>query len=260
MAEVASLRAAVSDITETAQGKCMLRAFGSEPFAYERFLSACKNRVDQAEARFRATFEFRKRWGLDKGSSVAASRDHVLRVAELKGRLVSPSLAERLTPLWFGNYGTVTVDGSPVHYIRLRCDVRKFSSTCTEDELSRWYIQWMERSLCLLNARNAPGTAGSNWRGMVEVIDLTGLTLNQVHLPSLQLLSRILKIGKEHYPENLRTAVVIAAPGFAAAGWAVRRAPSASPPLPSHRVPTTRALRRRSSARHSPLPQWPRSR
>ena len=140
--------------------------------------------------------------------------------AELQN-LVSPALARRVSPIWFGHYGAFTSDGSPVHYVKLRCDVRLFAKTCSEEELTRWYVCWMEQSLTLLNACNRPGTPASCWRGMVEIIDLSGLTFSQLHPSSMQMLSRILKVGSQHYPENLRCAYVIGAPSFFAGGWAV---------------------------------------
>ena len=130
-------------------------------------------------------------------------------------------LARRVSPIWFGHYGAFTSDGSPVHYVKLRCDVRLFAKTCSEEELTRWYVCWMEQSLTLLNACNRPGTPASCWRGMVEIIDLSGLTFSQLHPSSMQMLSRILKVGSQHYPENLRCAYVIGAPSFFAGGWAV---------------------------------------
>ena len=140
--------------------------------------------------------------------------------AELQN-LVSPALARRVSPIWFGHYGAFTSDGSPVHYVKLRCDVRLCAKTCSEEELTRWYVCWMEQSLTLLNACNRPGTPASCWRGMVEIIDLSGLTFSQLHPSSMQMLSRILKVGSQHYPENLRCAYVIGAPSFFAGGWAV---------------------------------------
>lgn len=149
---------------------------------------------------------------------MSSSSNH--QAAELQS-LVSPALARRVSPLWFGHYGAFTSDGSPVHYVKLRCDVRLFEKTCNEEELTRWYVCWMEQSLTLLNACNRPGTPAACWRGMVEIIDLSGLKFSQLHPSSLQMLSRILKVGSKHYPENLRRAYVIGAPGFFAGGWAV---------------------------------------
>ena len=140
--------------------------------------------------------------------------------AELQS-LVSPALARRVSPIWFGHYGAFTSDGSPVHYVKLQCDVRLFAKTCSEEELTHWYVCWMEQSLTLLNACNRPGTPAACWSGMVEIIDLSGLTFSQLHPSSLQMLSRILKVGSQHYPENLRCAYVIGAPSFFAGGWAV---------------------------------------
>ena len=78
---VVALKEAVSDITQTPAGKRMVQAYGSEPYAFERFLNTCNNNVPKAESRFRDTFAFRTRSQLDAAPSTA--RKHEQRAAPL---------------------------------------------------------------------------------------------------------------------------------------------------------------------------------
>jgi hypothetical protein len=82
---VVALKTAVSDITQTPAGKRMVQAYGSEPYAFERFLNACNNNVPKAESRFRDTFAFRTRSQLDAAPSTA--RKHEQRAAPLVGNV-----------------------------------------------------------------------------------------------------------------------------------------------------------------------------
>jgi hypothetical protein len=60
---------------------------------------------------------------------------------------------------------------------------------------------------------------GTGWRGMVEVYDLRGLGLAQLHVKGLRMVSRVLGLGQAHYPENLRTAFFINTPAVFKAIW-----------------------------------------
>ena len=78
---VNALKEAVSDITQTPAGKCMVRAYGSTPYIFERFLVTGNGNVPKAESRFRDTFAFRTQFGLDDAPS--AARGHEKRAARL---------------------------------------------------------------------------------------------------------------------------------------------------------------------------------
>ena len=220
-AKVEALRAAVADLTVTAAGANMLRAYGGYPHAFERFVIASKDAAD-AEARFRTTHSFRSSFGIDNASTAGASRDPELRGAELiRSGLVTAELVERVRPLWFGSYAGHSIDGSAIHYCRLRRDPSELRRRCSEEELRRFYVWWMEQQLALQNGRHAPGTAAPAWAGMIDVIDLAGFKFAWLDVPSFQLLARVLAIGQAHYPENLRCAYLLSAPPFFAAGWSV---------------------------------------
>lgn len=78
---VTALKEAVSDITQTPAGKCMVKSYGGEPYTFERFLSTGNGNVPKAEIRFRDTFAFRTQFGLDDAPS--AARKHEQRAAQL---------------------------------------------------------------------------------------------------------------------------------------------------------------------------------
>ena len=66
--------------------------------------------------------------------------------------------------------------------------VHEFVSSFTEAEIETFYIWYMEKGLGMQRARGMKGT--------VEIYDLAGINLGQLHVSSLALLSRILKIGQ----------------------------------------------------------------
>lgn len=219
--KVEALRAAVADLTATAAGANMLRAYGGHPYAFERFVIASKDAAD-AETRFRATHSFRSSLGIDDSSTVAASRDPDLRGAELiKSGLVTAELVERISPLWFGSYAGFSIDGSVIHYCRLRCDPSELRHCCSEEELRCFYVWWMEKQCALQNGRHGPGTAAPAWAGVIDVVDLAGFKFAWFDVASLQLLGRVLAVGQAHYPENLRCAYLLSVPSFFSAGWSI---------------------------------------
>jgi hypothetical protein len=63
------------------------------------------------------------------------------------------------------------------------------------------------------------GFPGTGWKGMVEVYDLGGLGMAQIHVKGLRMVSRVLGLGQAHYPENLRTAFFINTPTIFKAVW-----------------------------------------
>ena len=98
-------------------------------------------------------------------------------------------------------------------------DLRGFYESVTEDELRAYYVWFMERSLTLQNEKNTDD--GTPWRGMIEVHDLSGVGFSHIYVPGLRMLSRVLKIGQEHYPENMRKTVFIHAPRIFTAAWSI---------------------------------------
>ena len=83
----------------------------------------------------------------------------------------------------------------------------------SEEEFRTYYVNWMELSL---QHQRACGNAQ-----FVEVYDLSGLSFSQLHIPSIRVFARTLKIGQDHYMESLHRCVIIHAPKFFAIAWSL---------------------------------------
>jgi hypothetical protein len=176
----------------------MLRSLGGERRCLERFVVATSGDIADAAERFKATVEWRAKHGLGDQP------------------VIEEQLRALIEPQWPGGWGRLTPDGSVTIYLRYgELDPRAIMAAVTEEQLEAYYIYWMERSLAQQNEANAAvinGAAPGPWRGVVEVHDMSGLGVSQIHLPFLQMLSRVLSIGAKYYPENLRKMYVINAP------------------------------------------------
>lgn len=208
--DVGHLRATLDSLlVRSEQVSSMIRAYGGAHRCFERFLLARANDVEAAAEMFRVTFTWRAKHGLDDGSF--ALDDEVRR---------------KIRPLWPGALvaGTTGWQASPTMLFRLgNVDPTAMLDSCTEEEFQAYYIDMMEVSLRLQNASNsaAVDVSEATWYGMVEVYDCSGLSLSQLHPAGLAMLSRVLSIGQQHYPENLRKAYFVNAPFFFSGGFAM---------------------------------------
>lgn len=180
----------------------MLAAFGGRLRCFERFLLSRQYDVAQAAEAFRLTAAFRRSHGLDG----EAAYD------------ISEELRVRVSALWPATYCGTTADGSPVQVLRLGKLDPNAMLEVSDEEFAAYYIWWMEGSLRLqveAYARSAPPASG-----LVDVYDCSGLGF-AAFTRVQPMLARVLSIGKQYYPENLRTAVIVRAPlGFASA-WSL---------------------------------------
>ena len=196
---IAALRQVLEAELATPNAAGMVRAFGGSERCFERFLVARGLDVELAATMFRETLAFRTKHGLDDGTFQ-----------------LDDNLRERIQPFWPGAYAPcTTTDGSPLQLFRPgKVDSAGMMAAFTEEEFESYYVGWMERSLVLQNQSNAAAmdVPESSWAGMVEVYDMSGLSLSQLYPPGLAMLSRVLSIGQAHYPENLRKLFIINAP------------------------------------------------
>lgn len=195
----------------------MVRALGGERHCLERFLVAGAGSVATASTMFRATMAFRAAHRLDEPSYTLDEQTRLL-----------------VAPLWPGAYCGTTTDGCPLQYFRFgHIDPKKVMRLVSEEQLRAFYLDWMERSLRLQIKANAncggeqqsqPRTrvaTANKWRAMVEVHDMAHLSFSQLHAPGLLMLSRVLKLGQEHYPENMCRLYIINAPAIFQMAWSV---------------------------------------
>jgi len=110
-----------------------------------------------------------------------------------------------------------------------KADPTKLLEKFNEETLTNFYVFWMEYSLKLqkeslpikLEKFEKDGTPVTH--GVVEIYDLAGVSLSQLNVWALNSLSRVLKIGAEHYPENLHRGFFVNAPVLFSAAWKVVR-------------------------------------
>ena len=183
----------------------MIWCFGGEPRCFERFLLATNSDVAAAHERFQATLAFRAEHSLHRGLDVWPDQ----------------TIIERVRPFWPIRVCSASVDGSPVQFVPIGAvDVRSIMSSLTEEELCHFYIWWMESSLARQRELNPTGTSSRDWKGNIEIYDMEMLSIWQIHVSGLRLLSRVLSIGQAHYPESLRKQFIINTPRLFSAAWA----------------------------------------
>ena len=119
----------------------MLEAFGGERACLLRFLRARKMDAQLAHEAFSNTRAFRAAWGVGLGSLAAAR-------------------AEGVADWWCGTFAGRAKNGAIVTYWRIQCsEANKLKESFSEDQLGRFYVAWMERSLQL--QRELPDCPGS---------------------------------------------------------------------------------------------------
>jgi len=184
-----------------------LRALGGVPRALERFLLSHRLDLDAAADALRATLAYRAENGLDAGAAA------------------SPEVIEKVAPHWQGAQCGVSAAGNAVVWFAFgNLAPRALMLSISEEELSAYYMHFMEESARVQNEQNPSGCRSLQWRGAVEILDLNGIGPSQLgYPPALLMLSRVLALGQTHYPDNLRNGktVFINAPMIFYGAWAV---------------------------------------
>lgn len=217
------LRARVADIlgppgqchapekSEQAEAALTVERFGGERSCFSRFLRARGLDVLRAEEMLRATMSFRSQHGVN----------HILK--EPKAMAVWQSYRRS----WPMSVPVFTSDGSIVVYFRFAHFYSLCQQGATEECLRTLYLCMLERCLRLQHqGRRRRGQGpGDELPPVYEVYDMYGVGFEHFRCVfGLRMLPRVLSIGQAHYPENLRTAIVLSAPfGFGAAWNAVRK-------------------------------------
>jgi len=187
-------RECAAELTTPAGGE-MIAALGGETVALERFLVARGLKTSQAAQMLRDTLAFRS--------------DEIARVLP-----IDPTIVERIMPLWPVAYRGRSADGHPMQLARAgECDPKAILHAASEDEFRAFYIHWVEVSL--------RHQAACGNKKLLEIHDLKGCSLAQVHVPALRVLARTLKIGQDHYMESLHRCVIINAPRVFALAWSI---------------------------------------
>jgi len=197
--------------------KCLEGKYGGEIRLYDRYLRARDFDLDAAEKMFRETLQFRQERQLDDPEGDKNKR-----------RLEAFSMHRSK---WPGNFlAQTTRDGSPIQLFRFKeLRPKQLMRETKEEEFADVYVSWMEQTLDIQNRANSKqlqrkydnDKGEHEWRGFVELHDLKGVGFSQLYLPGILMLTRILKVGQGHYPENLRAAFICNAPYFFSGSWAI---------------------------------------
>jgi hypothetical protein len=188
-------------LNETAQDT--LATFGGIETCCWRFLRSCNNDVAAAEKKLLKTFEFRKEIGAS----------NLLR--DPKAMKVYEDMKDVWPEVILGS----TSDGSPVSYFNLQKAVQFLQLGLSEEQIRLFWICWMERGLALQRA-GQPYASGSiapqDMPGTVVVYNLEGLRLSQITscLSGFHTFCRVIGLAEEHYPQNLRKAVIVKSPSI----------------------------------------------
>jgi hypothetical protein len=200
---VAAFKEELAAELATPEAPEMIAKLGGEPRCLERFLIARQLKIPDAALMFRNTLAFR--------------RDEVVPQSPLE-----IGTRQLVQPFWPGMYCGRTARGFPVQYMHFGgLEPKRMLQEVPEDRFRAFYIHWMELSMEHQNVSNPPHTPSRDFRGMVQIYDLKGCSMSQLHWGGLQMISRVIKLGQEHYPENLSRAVVTHAPRFFTMVWKV---------------------------------------
>jgi len=186
-----------------AYDKDSVEKLGGYPTCLWRFLVSVNNNIDAAEAKLRKTMEFRR--GIDANGLL---ENPSYRQIFEKAELVWPEM----------NLGT-TSDGSPVSYFDIQKAVRFLQLGYDEEAIRAVWLYWMERSNSMQRAGRS-ASSGSisplDMPGTVVVYNLEGFRLSQFTscLSGLHQFCRVLGLAEQHYPTNLRKAIILNSPSM----------------------------------------------
>eukprot|EP00930_Biecheleria_cincta_P042425 TRINITY_DN2919_c0_g2_i1.p1 TRINITY_DN2919_c0_g2~~TRINITY_DN2919_c0_g2_i1.p1 ORF type:complete len:414 (-),score=100.67 TRINITY_DN2919_c0_g2_i1:28-1245(-) len=186
-----------------AYDKESVEKLGGYPTCLWRFLVSVNNNIDAAEAKLRKTMEFRR--GIDANGLLENSP--------------SRQIFDNAEQVWPEvNLGT-TSDGSPVSYFDIQKAVKFLQLGYDEDAIRSIWLVWMERSNAIQRAGRsaASGSISSlDMPGTVVVYNLEGMRLSQLTscLSGLHQFCRVLGLAEQHYPTNLRKAIILNSPSM----------------------------------------------
>mmetsp|Transcript_53089 Transcript_53089/g.151247 ORF Transcript_53089/g.151247 Transcript_53089/m.151247 type:complete len:438 (+) Transcript_53089:38-1351(+) len=178
-----------------------VQRFGGERTCIARFMRARKFDVAASEKMFRNTMEFRRCTGAN----------------DIIDRPEARQIWNSVRPLFTAAPLMFTDAGNVVFYFRMADLLGIWKQGISEEHLRTFYVGWMERGLALQErGRDRLGCGPeTEMPGCIEVYDLGGFNLAHLKcISGLKLMMRILRIGQDHYPEHLHTAILLNVPSF----------------------------------------------
>jgi len=181
--------------------------FGGEHVCFSRFLRARRLDVNLAERMLRKTIEFRR----------------LSRVNDIIEDPISREVWLSTRPHWPLTMPLFSRDGSLVLYFRMAHFLDFWYNGYKDtNQVMTVYLAFMERSLRLQRlARQRCGVPPTEeMRPVFEVYDLSGIGLRHAKcLLGIRKIMKVLSIGQQHYPENLRAAFLLNVPTGLESVW-----------------------------------------
>eukprot|EP00929_Paragymnodinium_shiwhaense_P020724 TRINITY_DN13715_c0_g2_i1.p1 TRINITY_DN13715_c0_g2~~TRINITY_DN13715_c0_g2_i1.p1 ORF type:complete len:463 (-),score=82.21 TRINITY_DN13715_c0_g2_i1:84-1472(-) len=186
-----------------AEARSAVSYFGGEGACLRRFLKSASYDIAAAEQKLRKTIDFRVQ------NNVSFIRDDP----------AAMRIWEELQPHWPEYIIGTTRDGSPVSYFDLDKAVAFCQRFLDEDKIRTFWIMWMEYNLQLQRQGRSQMGGGGGHQDLpasVVVYNLSGLSLARVTkcVAGLRALVRVVGLAEEHYPDNLRRAIIINVPSL----------------------------------------------
>jgi len=176
-----------------------IQCYGGERSCFSRFLRARNLNLDLAAEMLRETIEFRRRYRVNE-----ILRDtHFLGIWKTERRF------------WPAAVPIITKDGSLVLYFRMAHFLNFYKRGYSEDRCRDIYMCMMERSLRLQHEGRRRRGQGlqDEMPPVYEIYDCQGIGFEHFRcVIGLRMMPRVLSIGQKHYPENLRSAIILNAP------------------------------------------------
>jgi len=203
---VYELRRRLSDVLGpdgNAYDKESVERLGGYPTCLWRFLVSVNNSVDAAEAKLRKTIEFRR--GINANALLKNSP--------------SQQIFDCAQQVWPEVHLGTTSDGSPVSYFDIQKAVKFLQQGYDEDAIRAIWLVWMERSNAFQRAGRSAASGSISqldMPGTVVVYNLEGFRLSQFTscLSGLHQFCRVLGLAEQHYPTNLRKAIILNSPSM----------------------------------------------
>ena len=199
---------ALANLVGVGQDDNRLQALGGYPRALERFLNhnnaARDGGLKKAAKMLSTTLAFREKYQLD----VPADEPRSAQLAKVGEH-------------WVGEHCGTSADGHPIVYFAFGdLDPKRLMSIITEQDFAAFYLSFMDSGLT--RQRECSGSSCSaDWKGMIEIYDMKGISFSQLYFPGLLMLNRVLAFGAQHYPDNLHKAVIINVPYIFGTAWSV---------------------------------------
>lgn len=188
-----------------------VEALGGLPRACERFLNRHRNERDpigSSAKHMQEAIEARNTFGLDSDG--------------INHGGASSEVRRKVGAVWPGFWVGRAPNGSPIcHFAVGTLNAKQLCQQISDEELRDFFLGFHTRGLGLQNLAHPPGTSSSGWCGTLEIFDLRGLSSEQLHLPGLLMLSKVLKLGAHLFCDNLGIAVVVNAPRIFHGAWSL---------------------------------------